>query len=148
MKIQRLTRLSLACVATLAFVGCGKESPKGDASAEHAEHAEHDATSGSATGRVIVVETNSDANGNFFKPAEIEAHPGDIVRFTNVTGAHNVDFLPDSNPGKTGLPAPSEVLQVPGQTYDFKVTLAKGKYYFQCDPHAALGMKGHLEVED
>jgi len=22
-----------------------------------------------------------------------------------------------------------------------------GNYYFQCDPHAALGMKGHLIVE-
>jgi plastocyanin len=27
------------------------------------------------------------------------------------------------------------------------VTMAPGKYYFQCDPHAALGMKGHVEVE-
>jgi len=28
------------------------------------------------------------------------------------------------------------------------VSFAEGKYYFQCDPHAALGMKGHLKVED
>jgi len=28
-----------------------------------------------------------------------------------------------------------------------KVSFPKGKYYFQCDPHAALGMFGHLEVE-
>jgi len=27
------------------------------------------------------------------------------------------------------------------------VHLAPGTYYFQCDPHAALGMKGHLIVE-
>jgi plastocyanin len=26
-------------------------------------------------------------------------------------------------------------------------TLQVGKYHFQCDPHAALGMKGKLEVE-
>lgn len=40
------------------------------------------------------------------------------------------------------------MLQLAGQTYDVKVTFPKGKYYFQCDPHAALGMRGHLEVED
>jgi plastocyanin len=39
------------------------------------------------------------------------------------------------------------MLQLPGQTVDIPVTFEKGKYYFQCDPHAALGMRGHLEVE-
>jgi plastocyanin len=42
----------------------------------------------------------------------------------------------------------SEFLQLPGQTYEYVVSLAPGKYYFQCDPHALLGMIGHLEVED
>lgn len=28
------------------------------------------------------------------------------------------------------------------------VSLAPGDYYFQCDPHALLGMVGKLEVED
>jgi plastocyanin len=27
------------------------------------------------------------------------------------------------------------------------VTFAPGSYYFQCDPHAALGMKGRVKVE-
>jgi plastocyanin len=39
------------------------------------------------------------------------------------------------------------MLQLPGQTYDLVVSMQPGKYYFQCDPHAALGMKGKLEVE-
>jgi len=39
------------------------------------------------------------------------------------------------------------MLQLPGQTVDIPVNFEPGKYYFQCDPHAALGMKGHLEVE-
>jgi plastocyanin len=34
------------------------------------------------------------------------------------------------------------------QTVDILVNFEKRRYYFQCDPHAALGMKGHLEVED
>jgi plastocyanin len=134
----------IAFAAALFVVGCGKEQPKNESPTGAPAATEQKAESG----RVIVVETYSDANGNYFKPAEIEAHKGDIVRFTNVAGAHNVNFLPDSNPGKTGLPAASEVLQIPGQTYDLKVTFGEGKYYFQCDPHAALGMKGHLKVED
>ena len=32
-------------------------------------------------------------------------------------------------------------------TKSFSLTLKKGSYHFQCDPHAALGMKGRLEVE-
>ena len=84
---------------------------------------------------------------NKFEPNEIEAHQGDVIRFTLKTGVHNVDFFADSNTVKAGLPAASALLQLPGQTADLKVGLAPGKYYFQCDPHAALGMKGRLEVE-
>jgi plastocyanin len=99
-------------------------------------------------GKIITVQMLTDDQGNNrFDPAEIEAHRGDVLRFTLKTGVHNMHFLPDSNPGKTGLPPASQLLQLPGQTVDFKVTLAEGHYYFQCDPHAALGMKGKLEVE-
>jgi len=70
------------------------------------------------------------------------------VRFVLKSGVHNINFLADSNPGKTGLPAASDMLQLPDQTYDLKVTFPEGHYYFQCDPHAALGMTGDLEVED
>ena len=98
--------------------------------------------------QVIVIEAMTDEQGNnVFKPAKVEAHRGDVLRFTLKAGVHNVHFLPDSNPGKSGLPAASDMLQIPGQTYDLKVTLEPGKYYFQCDPHALLGMKGRLEVE-
>jgi len=102
-----------------------------------------------AGGKIIEVQLLTDEQGNNkFEPKEIEAHQGDVIRFTLKTGVHNVDFLPDSNTIKTGLPAASALLQLPGQTTDLKVTLAPGKYYFQCDPHAALGMKGRLEVEE
>ena len=98
--------------------------------------------------KVIVIEALTDDQGNnVFKPAKLEAHKGDVLRFTLKGGVHNVHFLPDSNPGKSGLPAASDMLQIPGQTYDVKVTFEPGHYYFQCDPHALLGMKGKLEVE-
>jgi plastocyanin len=98
--------------------------------------------------KVIVVEMVSDVNGNFFSPNEIEAKKGDVIRFTVKVGVHNVHFLPDSNTVKTGLPPASDMLQLPGQTYDVPVTFPEGKYYIQCDPHVALGMKAHLKVED
>ncbi|HEU4643448.1 MAG TPA: plastocyanin/azurin family copper-binding protein [Gemmatimonadaceae bacterium] len=99
-------------------------------------------------GKVITIQLISDEKGNYFKPNDIEAKRGDVLRYTLVSGVHNVDFLPDSNPGASGLPKASDMLQLPGQTFDVPVTFAKGHYYFQCDPHALLGMKGKLEVED
>lgn len=101
-----------------------------------------------AGGKVITIHLISDDKGNRFEPNEIEAHRGDVLRYTLVSGVHNVDFVADSNPGKTGLPPASDMIQLPGQTYDVPVTFGKGHYYFQCDPHALLGMTGKLEVED
>lgn len=134
----------LAITTALLGVACSKDAtPTSEKPA-----ASQPVTAKGASGKVIVVEAYSDANGSYFKPNDIEARPGDIVRFTLKSGVHNVHFLPDSNAGKSNLPPASEMLQLPDQTYDVNVTFAKGKYYFQCDPHAALGMKGHLEVED
>jgi plastocyanin len=101
-----------------------------------------------ATGDTIIVEMHSDATGNYYKPNEIEAEQGDVVRFVLKSGVHNVNFLADSNSIKTGLPAASDMLQLPDQAWDLVVSMQEGDYYFQCDPHAALGMKGKLEVED
>jgi plastocyanin len=132
-------------VATIA--ACSKDSGKrvtGEGGAPTTAASE----APTATGDTIVVELITDENGNYFKPKEIEAKKGDLIRFTLVTGVHNVHFLPDSNPGKNGLPPVSEFLQLPGQTYDLVVSLDHGHYYFQCDPHAALGRVGKLEVED
>jgi plastocyanin len=98
--------------------------------------------------KIIVVKMITDGTSNRFEPANFEVDDGDVIRFTLESGVHNVHFLPDSNPGKTGLPAaPSDFLQLPGQTYDVKVTWEDGTYYYQCDPHAVLGMKGHITVK-
>lgn len=99
-----------------------------------------------AGGKVIEITMTSDDKGNYFTPKEVEANPGDVLRYKLTIGVHNVNFLADSNPGKTGLPPASALLQLPGQTHDIAVSFAEGTYYFQCDPHAALGMKGHLKV--
>jgi plastocyanin len=145
MKMQHAILLS-----GLAFIGavaaCSKnDKPAGD---EAAPSSSATSSGPAAGGRTIEVQLITDGTGNRFEPNRIEAHLGDVIKFVLQVGVHNVHFLPDSNPGKANLPAPSEMLQLPGQTYELPITLAPGHYYFQCDPHAALGMIGHLEVED
>jgi plastocyanin len=149
MKSRRTSAYRIAALlAVVAAIGCTTEKKEPSESHEGGERHEEAATgSFKPTGDTIKVELYSDATGNYFKPNEIEAKQGDVVRFIMKVGVHNVHFLPDSNTIKTGLPPASEMLQLPDQTYDLPVNLAEGKYYFQCDPHAALGMKGHLEVE-
>ena len=146
-----MNRMKMVAVGALfAVASCkGAEQPKAaDSSPSAAPTA---APSGEVTpapgGKVVVVEMITDETSSRFSPSEFEVHKGDVIRYTLKVGVHNVDFLADSNTVKTGLPATSEMLQLPGQTHDILVTMAPGKYYFQCDPHAALGMKGHVEVE-
>lgn len=143
--------ISLASVAAFAaaLAACtgGKKEVPAESTAAASPTAAPAAAAPAPGGKVITIKMISDEKGNRFEPNRLEAHPGDILRFTVVLGVHNVDFLPDSNPGKTGLPKPSDMLQLPGQTLDIPVSFAPGHYYFQCDPHALLGMQGHLEVE-
>jgi len=142
---------SFVVLSLLVIGACGGGEKKGESEAgAPASSSQSSSASGEVaapTGKVVVVELNSDAQGNYFKPAKFEVHRGDVIRFTLKSGVHNVHFLPDSNPGKTNLPPASDFLQLPDQTLDIPVNLAPGKYYFQCDPHAALGMQGHVEVE-
>lgn len=97
-------------------------------------------------GKVITVEMITDENGSYFLPSDVTGAEGDVIRFTLTSGVHNVNFLPDSNATKKDLPKASDMLQLPGQTADVKVGMEEGQYYFQCDPHALLGMVGRLRV--
>jgi plastocyanin len=151
-----MSRPIIPCLLILAgalSVACGGEKKSAPADTTPAAPATPASPSGGPYtpdpgGKVITVELITDGVGNYYKPAEITAKRGDVVRYTLKVGVHNVHFLPDSNAGKSGYPqGPSELLQLPGQTYDVKVSFDPGTYYFQCDPHAALGMKGHLVVQ-
>jgi plastocyanin len=145
MKIQKL--LSLAAVGlTLSLAGCsageGNSAQAAPAGAEAAS-----AAAAPATGKVVEVKMLTDEKGNYFEPKEVTVKAGDVVRFTLVSGVHNVSFPADQNAGASGLPEASSFLQLPGQTFDLPVSLAAGAYTFQCDPHAALGMVGTLTVQ-
>ena len=147
-----LVVLGIAAAGVIAACGGGEKGEGTESSAAPnaapAAGGESSAPAATPTGKVIVVKLITDDAGNRFEPNKIEAHRGDVIRYTLTAGVHNVHFLADSNPGKTGLPPASDMLQLPGQTLDVPVNFAEGHYYFQCVPHAALGMIGHLEVED
>lgn len=131
-------------LAALLFGACGT---KGTPAAPAASGQPAAPAGAKPTGKVITVQMISDDRGNRFEPAEVSAHRGDVIEFTVGVGVHNVHFLPDSNPGVANLPEASEMLQLPGQTFDVPVNFPAGQaYYFQCDPHAPLGMHGHLTV--
>ena len=100
-------------------------------------------------GKVIVIEATTDEKGNFFTPNEIEAPQGRCASVHAQDRSSQRQFSSGFRiPVKPVSRLRASMLQLPGQTLDIPVNFAAGKYYFQCDPHAALGMKGHLEVED
>lgn len=148
MSISRVgSRIAIAAVALLVACG-GDQQP---APSQTTQQPSATQTAGPLTpaagGKVIEVEMITDGEGSYFKPRDVHANRGDVVRFTLKVGVHNVNFLADSNVGKSGFPtAPGEFLQLPGQTYDIAASMEPGSYYFQCDPHAALGMRGSLIV--
>lgn len=141
---MRMIRIGATATTLMAMLACGGgETTEGATSKE----APTTAATVAATGDTLIVEMITDGDGNVFRPAQITAQRGDVVRFTLVAGVHNVHFVADSNPGVPNLPPVSDMLQLPGQTLDVLVDLPAGKsYYFQCDPHALLGMIGHLTV--
>ena len=154
--LPALPTAPIVAMAALLLAACGGKERSSDSGQQAAPPPAASSSSNAfgenlapdAGGKVIEVALLTDDQGNNkFEPNDIEAHQGDVIRYTLKSGVHNVHFLPDSNTIKTGLPEPSALLQLPGQAIDLKVALAPGKYYFQCDPHAALGMKAHLEVE-
>jgi plastocyanin len=154
---SKTSRVLVAAIALAGLAACGGEpkpaeqpaaTPTGGASASVTGGAIGGPFTPDPGGKVVGVDLTTDGAGNYFTPAEVHVKPGDVVRFNLKVGVHNIHFLADSNAGRAGYPQrASDFLQMPGQTMDVLVHLPKGTYYFQCDPHAALGMKGHLVVE-
>jgi plastocyanin len=139
----------LLVFSALALGACGgKDATPPPATDDEAPPAAAPAAEATSTGNVIEVKATTDDQGNRFEPNELEAKPGDVLRIVLVSGVHNLSFPPDKNPGAQGLPGPSDLLQLPGQTLDVPISFGPGEYAFQCDPHAALGMTGKLKVEE
>jgi plastocyanin len=119
---MRMTLIGFTVTTMILATACGGgDAADGSAPAT----ATAAAPSVAATGDTITVEMITDGDGNIFKPAQITAERGDVLRFVLVAGVHNVHFVADSNPGVAGK-----------------------SYYFHCDPPALLGMIGQLTVKD
>ena len=109
--------------------------------------------------QTVNVQMIGDEKGNRFVPASITIHVGDVVTWTNVSGAHNVVFWPDSIPagtqtilqGKMGatmgrLMGP--MFAAPNATYTISFAgLKAGTYKYYCLPHLALGMRAQVVVQ-
>lgn len=142
-----MKRMSWIMAAAFALAACGSDTPpEPSTSAAPATSTEAAAPAVEPTGTVIEIDMITDEKGNYFEPSEITAKRGDVLRFSLVSGVHNVSFPADQASSGAGLPQAGAYLQLPGQTYDVTVAMEPGEYGFQCDPHAALGMIGTLEV--
>lgn len=149
MRVRSSLSLFLVATAATAILACGGGGEKAadTTTAQPAPPPVAGQLTPKEGHKVIKVELVTDDQGNNrFVPNDIEADDGDVLRFTLVVGVHNVHFVADSNKSIT-TPPPSEMLQAPGQTHDVAVDWPKGRYYFQCDPHALLGMTGHVTVK-
>jgi plastocyanin len=139
--MTRSRLFTIAAVGVSLLAGCGRQAPTDGPPLPE--------PSGRAivpTGTIIQVRLVTDDKGNYFEPDAIRAKPGDVLRLVLASGMHNFSIPAETNPGKTGLPGPTELLAVAGQTLDVPVNLPPGEYPFQCDPHVALGMVGTLTV--
>jgi plastocyanin len=141
--MTRSRLFTIAAVSVLLMPACGRKAPTEGAAVPLPEP---NGYSVAPTGTIIQVRLVTDDKGNYFEPDAIRAKPGDVLRLVLVSGMHNFSIPADRNPGKRGLPAPTELLSTAGQTLDVPVNLPAGEYTFQCDPHVALGMVGTLTV--
>lgn len=137
------TTLRLSLFLAILSAGCGGGTKDADKPTGAAPAA---ASAPVATGAVHEITATTDDKGSYFSPREITAKAGDVLRVKLITGVHNVHFLADSNKTAKGLPEASAMLQLPGQTVDIPLTFGTGKFYFQCDPHAMLGMTAYVTV--
>ena len=109
--------------------------------------------------QTVNVQMIGDAKGNRFVPGSITIHVGDVVTWTNVSGAHNVVFWSDSIPagtqavlqGKMGAtmgPLTGPLFAAPNATYTVSFAgLKAGTYKYYCLPHLALGMRAQVVVQ-
>lgn len=99
---------------------------------------------------VVEVHTVDEGGGQWrFEPSDIEAQPGDTVRFIqDDIVPHNVQFKSVPKGAKLDAAMMGPFLLKKGDTYDLVIDsrFVAGTYHFVCTPHEAMGMKGTLEV--
>jgi plastocyanin len=99
---------------------------------------QNDTASAGATGNSVAV------NGHTFDPPEVHIKAGEAVKWTWVSGSHNVVSGAACTPdGKFTSGASTQ-----GTGSSFSHTFEKaGTYQYYCDPHCGIGMVGKVIVE-
>jgi manganese oxidase len=101
--------------------------------------------------RTIVVKMMDDGARTWFEPANIDARPGDVLRFEqHGVMPHNVQFVRNESPDGSDLGDAwtGPFLMAKGETYEVVIDerFVDGDYRFVCTPHIASGMVGTLSV--
>lgn len=93
------------------------------------------------TSTVLFSQTTHDVTvQNFsFNPQSLSITVGDIVKWTNISGTHNVRANDDSFFSGPAAPAPWEF------THTFN---AVGDFPYYCEPHQGMGMTGTIIVQE
>jgi plastocyanin len=111
-----------------------------------------------ATGTTHTVNMVMEGTAYKFVPATVDVKVGDAIKFVMVSGApHNVAFLNVPADAKAQLDAnmpekiselAGKMLMNPNEEYTISFAGVKpGKYDFTCQPHAAMGMNGVVNVQ-
>jgi len=93
------------------------------------------------TSSVLFSQTTHDVTvQNFsFSPQTLTITTGDIVKWTNISGTHNVRANDNSFYNGSAAPAPWEF------THTFTTA---GDFPYYCEPHASMGMTGTIVVQN
>ncbi len=87
-------------------------------------------------------------NFNTFSPTSITINLGDTVIF-QISGAHDAREVSQTTWNNNGNTALSDGFQVPfGGGMLLPEKLGVGTHYYVCTPHAAIGMKGVITVQN
>lgn len=166
---MRFLRFAAVAGAALMFGACGggdtasSDTAATDSATTPAASADAAAPVGAAaaiTGTTHEVKMIGDEKGYRFEPADITIAQGDGIKFVFVSGGpHNVAFDPASLPAdvKAVLAAnmpdqmgelSGKMLLNEGETYTISFAgVPAGKYQYDCTPHLAMGMIGHITVQ-
>jgi plastocyanin len=165
---MRFSSFALAAGA-FVLVACGGGEKKGMDSTAATDTAAATppptTTPGTGTGAPITGTTHEvrmvgDEKGYRFEPASITIKAGDGIKFLNVSGGpHNVTFdpakIPDdveavlsANMPQQMAPLSGPLLMNANEAYTISFAGVKpGTYEFNCTPHLAMGMIGHVTVQ-
>ena len=150
--MSSVIRIAFATAASFLIVsvfGCtGDKSHEELRGEKEKEHGVAETQAVKPTGKKVVFNMITDSKGERYDPLEYTVQRGDSVIFALQSGVHNVHFVPDKNPAGVKLPEVGAYLQLPGQTSAYLMDFPEGRYYFQCDIHVLLGMKGYITVAD